>query len=404
MKKNRLRRALVSSIMSLLLCCAMLFSTTYAWLTETVSSKETRIVAGTLDVDLLMANNTSKSSAYSSIAGNTGNLFQSIQWEPGHKESISLAVKNNGDLPLKYTVGLVVKDSGLAELLKYSLQFDDSEQNQEPEKWYSLATDSNAKVTDNISYMTISSERTLAAETDDPETDQENHIDPFTLTIRMKEAESQDSIKNYKNVQCEIDVRIIATQNVSVTDEGTGTYGPNLDIWTPDLSDHIYHFTNVKVSGSNALYETTESVTATSESGNIQIELPEHMLVDIQSEQEEKNIVISVSPTDPPADIKLENGQTAQTVNIQIYGISEYNDEPYILTWNIPDESTPAKIIYSSESGSNVMLIEAEQEPPVATEEGFTYFYNPDSNILKIQSIHQGMFTLVLESNNESEN
>ena len=46
------RRALVLSLLSLLLCCSMLVGTTFAWFTDSVTSGKNVIIAGNLDVEL----------------------------------------------------------------------------------------------------------------------------------------------------------------------------------------------------------------------------------------------------------------------------------------------------------------------------------------------------------------
>ena len=46
------RRALVLSVLSLLLCCSMLVGTTFAWFTDSVTSGKNKIVAGNLDIEL----------------------------------------------------------------------------------------------------------------------------------------------------------------------------------------------------------------------------------------------------------------------------------------------------------------------------------------------------------------
>ena len=50
-RKNT-RRALVLSLLSLLVCCSMLVGTTFAWFTDSVTSGNNHIVAGNLDVEL----------------------------------------------------------------------------------------------------------------------------------------------------------------------------------------------------------------------------------------------------------------------------------------------------------------------------------------------------------------
>ena len=46
------KRALISSVIALFICFAMLLGSTYAWFTDTAVSANNKIVAGTLDVEL----------------------------------------------------------------------------------------------------------------------------------------------------------------------------------------------------------------------------------------------------------------------------------------------------------------------------------------------------------------
>ena len=63
MNKKSTKRALLTSIVSLVLCCTMLIGTTFAWFTDTVTSAGNKIQAGNLDVALEMWNG----SAYEDI-------------------------------------------------------------------------------------------------------------------------------------------------------------------------------------------------------------------------------------------------------------------------------------------------------------------------------------------------
>ena len=46
------KRALIASVISVLLCVSMLLGTTYAWFTDSVTSSNNIIVSGNLDVEL----------------------------------------------------------------------------------------------------------------------------------------------------------------------------------------------------------------------------------------------------------------------------------------------------------------------------------------------------------------
>ena len=117
MKKTQSKRALVTSIMALFLCFTMLLGTTFAWFTDTASSEGNKIVAGTLDVKLLMWDG----QEYVDISANKAPIFgdgsiaqnnnAETKWEPGKTQVAYLAIENVGSLDLKYDVILSVTDS-----------------------------------------------------------------------------------------------------------------------------------------------------------------------------------------------------------------------------------------------------------------------------------------------------
>ena len=52
MKMKSTKKALLTSVLSLLLCCSMLIGTTFAWFTDSVESGNNIIKSGTLDVEM----------------------------------------------------------------------------------------------------------------------------------------------------------------------------------------------------------------------------------------------------------------------------------------------------------------------------------------------------------------
>ena len=54
MTKRSTKRALLMSALALVVCLSMLVGTTFAWFTDSVTSSGNKIVAGKLEVDLLM--------------------------------------------------------------------------------------------------------------------------------------------------------------------------------------------------------------------------------------------------------------------------------------------------------------------------------------------------------------
>ena len=112
------KRALLGSVMAMVLCLAMLVGATFAWFTDTASTGVNKIQAGNLDVVLEMQNADGK---WVSAEGKTLDFVKAaageqILWEPGCTYTLpELRVVNNGNLALKYKV-IITGINGSAKL------------------------------------------------------------------------------------------------------------------------------------------------------------------------------------------------------------------------------------------------------------------------------------------------
>ena len=105
------KRALLGSVMAMVLCLAMLVGATLAWFTDTASTNVNKIQAGNLDVVLEMQNADGK---WVSAEGKTLDFVkaadakgEAILWEPGCTYELpALRIRNNGNLALKYKVAI----------------------------------------------------------------------------------------------------------------------------------------------------------------------------------------------------------------------------------------------------------------------------------------------------------
>ena len=104
MNSKTTKRALLSSVVAMLVCFTMLLSTTFAWFTDTAVSANNIITSGNLDVEFYWSTDAAN---WSEVTENT-NVFSSEKWEPGHTEVVYLQVKNAGSLALKYQFGINV--------------------------------------------------------------------------------------------------------------------------------------------------------------------------------------------------------------------------------------------------------------------------------------------------------
>ena len=124
MTKNKsLRRALIMSIISILVCSAMLVGATFAWFSDTVSTGENTIIAGNLKVDIQDA--TTKESLVNK------ELFdmEGVLWEPGMMfVSDPFVIANLGTVALQYNITTTMVDEvltatghGLSEVISYKV-------------------------------------------------------------------------------------------------------------------------------------------------------------------------------------------------------------------------------------------------------------------------------------------
>ena len=118
--KKATKRALLTSVMALVMCVVMLVGTTFAWFTDTASTAVNKIVAGNLDVDIVDENNNSLDGGSLSFikAGAGTDAEAAILWEPGATFfTQGFKIVNKGNLALKYKV-VVSGTTGDAKLLK----------------------------------------------------------------------------------------------------------------------------------------------------------------------------------------------------------------------------------------------------------------------------------------------
>lgn len=99
------KRALLTSVLALVLSLAMLVGSTFAWFTDTASTGVNRIVSGNLDVGLQYWGVGEDGKKTWLTAENSEDLFdKNALWEPGYTQIVYLKVKNNGNLALTYAM------------------------------------------------------------------------------------------------------------------------------------------------------------------------------------------------------------------------------------------------------------------------------------------------------------
>ena len=227
--KKATKRALLTSVMALVMCVVMLVGTTFAWFTDTASTGVNKIQAGNLDVQLLMRN---ASGAYVNIGDSHDVIFggenslaaqnnnQDTLWEPGKTQVAYLAVRNAGNLALKYNILLNVEDGGLIGALDYVIvpqgtKFGDDVCRENVVSWNDVKADA-AKLT--AGTFTAAPNGCLDEIAHDKTNI--NETEYFALVVHMDE----DAGNTYMNKSVSIDMKVVATQAAAEFDSFDNTY------------------------------------------------------------------------------------------------------------------------------------------------------------------------------------
>lgn len=127
MNSKNTKRALVSSVIAMVLCLAMLVGTTFAWFTDTASTSVNTIRSGNLNVAIEMQKD---DGTWENAEGKTldfkkaANADEKILWEPGCSYELpALRVKNDGNLALKYKVQIsgIMGDAKLNKVIDWTV-------------------------------------------------------------------------------------------------------------------------------------------------------------------------------------------------------------------------------------------------------------------------------------------
>ena len=113
------KRALLTSVLSLVLCFAMLLGTTFAWFTDTVTSSGNVIQTGDLDVEMYYAAGTEDPATVGWTNADGVAIFNYDNWEPGYADAKHIKIVNNGTLAFDWMLRIISSNtvSDLAEVI-----------------------------------------------------------------------------------------------------------------------------------------------------------------------------------------------------------------------------------------------------------------------------------------------
>lgn len=206
------KRALLVSVMAMVICFTMLLGTTFAWFTDSSTNTGNVIKAGELDLILSAYNG----SEYVDISNNPApllggadsivaqNVDTNTLWEPNKTQVVYLSVKNDGNLDFKFDTDLVVTNTAnnLYEVIDYVIVKD-------------------ATAAAPVTSWTSGNDLIVGTqEVIDTVILKPGEIYYFALVLHM----DKDAGNTYMNGQVTFDINVIATQSNTESDEFNANY------------------------------------------------------------------------------------------------------------------------------------------------------------------------------------
>ena len=241
------KRALLTSIMALVMCVVMLVGTTFAWFTDTARTSVNKIEAGNLDIELQMKDakgnwiNAEGETLPFLVEGKIPDVGTQIFWEPGCTYYVpEVRVLNKGKLAVKfeYVNELLGVTGKLAEVLepvfKTPVDTDGEEVNIEPEilkpgeaspawsfGYHMKETAGNEYQNETASGMCLTVVATQATYEKDSKDDQYDKDATYPV-VAKNQAEVNDAITNAteKNVTIAVPAGQTTTLDNGIANEG----------------------------------------------------------------------------------------------------------------------------------------------------------------------------------------
>ncbi len=104
MTNKSTKKALLCSLLSLVVCISLLVGTTFAWFTDSVVSANNIIQSGNLDITMEWKDATTTGKQLTYKDASVGAIFNYDLWEPGYVEAKNIKISNVGSLALKYNL------------------------------------------------------------------------------------------------------------------------------------------------------------------------------------------------------------------------------------------------------------------------------------------------------------
>ena len=294
------KRALLSSVVALLVCFTMLLGTTFAWFTDSVTSAGNIIQTGTLDVEMHWADGKTDPANTTWTDASTGAIFNNDKWEPGYVEVRHIKISNVGTLALKYQLHIYANGdvSDLTDVI--DVYFVDP-----------AIQVADRTALDNIEPVGTLTE-VLAGMPGNASGDlQAEEVDTITLALKMRENagnEYQD-----KEIGSDFVIQLLATQLTSEADSFDDQYDANAEFLPVNESATIIN--------NNGTLGEEVVLTADMPYGTIKVTVPAGAQL---SSADVADLKLTVKNAENGYNGQLTANQVATGYEIYVDGIADY--------------------------------------------------------------------------------
>lgn len=414
-RTQKTRRALVASLVSMALCCALLLGTTFAWFTDSVTNAGNVITAGNLKIDAVAYDvgaggvsvtipevNNGKPFSFESDGldlkseeAKTTPIISEEAWEPGKSDARLLEITNSGNLAANIRLSFDVSDNKLQDAL-----------------WFDFVRLGEDNALDGrFEKRPMRDLQTLAAATTVLLEPKQNVR--FVLVYGMKE----EAGNIYQGKSFSAGVTVMATQ-APVEEDGFGNsqYDAAAD-GTPDHTEWAVGGTAQVSKPADGWAETTTVAVP-----GARILVPQTAIADgagalefrvVPKSEQDSNVQISVAAgeraayyeisvsglrADNQEDIPVELQLDKNLENVRLYHYSqEIQDAAYIAETGILTFKTksfsPFTVLWD-----NPQAITTAEDLMAAMAKGGEYFLGADIETAELPSVPQGV-TMVLDLN-----
>ena len=356
------KRALLSSVVALMLCFAMLLGSTFAWFTDSATSGNNLIKTGNLAVELWQY--TESNPTGTNVSGDAPVFNDAFLWEPNATQVVYLAVKNTGSLALKYNVVLNVAAEGeknLTDVMSFKVinpaaygsvtSWDDNGATK-------LEVGKNTTaLTDVALYPVATATGTQATET------------VFALAIHMDETAGND----YQNKEIKFDIKVVAGQLSAESD----SFGPEYDAYA------AYPGTGT---APNPTYNNPTNTQSAVEVGIVNKDNFQVGSIVAPADALDPNVPevkASIDDTPYKANVTVNTGYTTAAYDISVEGLKAGNTTPVKVNLTIAPGLDP----------DTVTLYHYDTEIPCT--------YDPNTGYVFFQTTGFSPFTVVFDPNSE---